>query len=240
MLRLLVALLLMANAGFYAWHVGWLAPLLGTQATPGREPQRLQEQVHAERLIVLTSGHSATTADPTSVPPEPSTQAPASEASGANTESAATCLEAGPFTVDEQRQVQLLLSKALPATPWNTQTVAVPGLWLVYMGPYPDAETVQRKQLELRRIRNLSFEEVRSPASLRMGLSLGRFNVEAQALASLESMKLRGVRTARVVNLRAPSDQIVVRVPQTQAGDPQRLAGLPLPTGKGFVACETR
>lgn len=237
MLRLLVVLLLMANAGFYAWHVGWLTPLLGTQAAAGRDPQRLHEQVNAERLIVLSpSGQIQALGIPTptmrSVPPT-DTATSAAAASGA-------CLEAGPFNEDEQRQVQILLSKALPASAWTTQTVAVPGLWLVYMGPYPDADTVQRKQTELRRIRNLSFEEVRSPASLRMGLSLGRFNVEAQAQAALESMKLRGVRTARVVNLRAPSNQMVVRVAQTQADDAQRLSSLPLPAGKGFVACEPR
>lgn len=236
MLRLLVVLLLMANAGLYAWQAGWLAPLLGTPAPTGRDPQRLREQVHAERLIVLGPGEPRPAAAPT--PARPAPLAASSNDVGAG--DAGSCLEAGPFNEDEQRQVQTLLARALPATAWTTRTVAVPGLWLVYMGPYPDADTVQKKQTELRRIRNLSFEEVRSPASLRMGLSLGRFNVEDQAQAALESMKLRGVRTARVVNLRAPSTQRVVRIPQTQAGDTQRLSDLALPSGKDFEACEPR
>jgi hypothetical protein len=239
MLRLLVVLLLMANAGFFAWHQGWLDPMLGASATSGHDPQRLKEQVHPERLILQAP--LATPLAP-GVATAPVVVAPSAQASNADSASAnaAACLEAGPFTPDEQRQVQQALSKTLPANSWTTQTAAVPGLWLVYMGPYADQDTLQRKQLELRRIKNLNFEEVRSPANLVMGLSLGRFNIESQAQATLESMKQRGVRTARVVTLRQPMDLAVVRIAQAQPEWQARLSSLPVPAGKGFVSCDTR
>jgi hypothetical protein len=239
MLRLLVVLLLMANAGFFAWHQGWLDPMLGTSATPGRDPQRLKAQVHPERLIVQAPMVPPSAPNTASAPMAMAQSSQASSADSAPT-TAMACLEAGPFTPDEQRQVQQALGKTLPANSWTTQTAAVPGLWLVYMGPYADQDTLQRKQLELRRIKNLNFEEVRSPANLVMGLSLGRFNIESQAQATLESMKQRGVRTARVITLRQPMDLAVVRIPQVQAEWQARLSSLPVPAGKGFVSCETR
>jgi len=56
MLRLLVAVLLLANLGYFAWTRGALA-LFG--AEPARfsetEPQRLQQQVRPEMLRIRTN-----------------------------------------------------------------------------------------------------------------------------------------------------------------------------------------
>lgn len=129
------------------------------------------------------------------------------------------------------------MARVLPKGAWTTQAVAVPGLWFVYMGPYPDAETLERKQAELRRIKPLNFEEVRSPSSLAMGFSLGRYGSEDQADAALESLRLRGVRTARVVNARPPMSLTVLKVAQATGAAQARLSELSLPAGKAFKAC---
>lgn len=161
----------------------------------------------------------------------------AAEASSTPAPMDARCLEAGPFTVDESRQATTQMARVLPKGAWTTQAVAVPGLWLIYMGPYPDAETLERKQAELRRIKPLNFEEVRSPSSLAMGFSLGRYGNENLANAALESMRLRGVRTARVVNARPPMSLTVLKVAQADSATQARLSTMPLPAGKGFIAC---
>jgi hypothetical protein len=247
MLRLIVVLLLMANAAFYAWHRGWLDAVLGTTTQGQQDPQRRSQQVNPERLIVVgaqaldpDSAFPASAADAArpvapSTTAEASSQAPA--ASSAPPQIDARCLEAGPFTVDESRQATAQMARVLPKGAWTTQAVAVPGLWLIYMGPYPDAETLERKQAELRRIKPLSFEEVRSPSSLAMGFSLGRYGNENLANAALESMRLRGVRTARVVNARPPMSLTVLKVAQADSANQARLSSLPLPAGKGFIAC---
>jgi hypothetical protein len=263
MLRLIVVLLALANGAFYAWHAGWL-PALGAAAPEGSNGgSRLAEQVHPERLWVLTASgagaapapapasatESASAADTlaASVASTPGSQTSsasvsASEAqtpasTSATTTAAAQCLEAGPFTPDENRQALLQVGKVMPKGSWSTQAVSVPGLWLVYMGPYPDAESLQRKLVELRRLKNLSFEEVRSPSNLALGVALGRFADERQANASLETMRLRGVRTARVVNARPAMELMVLRVPQASESDQSKLSAVPLPAGKGFIAC---
>ncbi len=249
MLRTLVLLLLLANAGFFAWQEGWLdGPLGGASVRQqGREPQRLKQQVNPERLIVLapeiTGGTTATI--PASEATASGADGAASIASGAASVAALTsplsgeaaCREAGPFTPEEFKQASALLTQRLPAGSWTAQTVTVQGLWLVYMGPYPDLDTYQRKQTELRRIKGLVFEEVRSPAKLAMGLSLGRFSNEEQALAALETMKLKGVRTAYVVSVRPTMDFSVIRVAQARPDLQRLMPGLPLPAGKGFAPC---
>jgi hypothetical protein len=261
MLRLIVVLLALANGAFYAWHAGWLAALGSASPEARSGGNRLAEQVHPERLLVLTASGAAAT--PASSPtPGPASAAESTAAAGALAASVAStpgsqaaaspepqtpasatikaasqCLEAGPFTPDENRQALLQVGKVMPKGSWSTQAVSVPGLWLVYMGPYPDADALQRKLVELRRLKNLSFEEVRSPSNLALGVSLGRFADERQANASLETMRLRGVRTARVVNARPAMELMVLRVPQASEADQGKLSAVPLPAGKGFIAC---
>lgn len=258
MLRALVVVLILANMGFFAWREGWLGGHL-SQAHAGREPERLKAQVHPERLVVEppaaasgpATGKDADTpgkapaASEAGSAPASGTDASARPANGAATAGASAvavaagpvCMEAGPFTPAEQRQVTPQLAQ-LASGSWALQNVAVQGLWLVYMGPYGDAEALSRKQDELRRIRGLNFEEVRSPANLAMGVSLGRYNQEAQAHNALETLRQRGIRTARVVTVRPAQEVAVVRVPQAGLAIQRVLAGMTLPAGKGFGACK--
>lgn len=252
MLRALVLVLILANVGFLAWREGWLGDSLSNPQA-GREPYRMKAQVHPDRLLIVppqaaaASGAGSEAAPgsgddapapaspPASGPSVPTSAAPAS-ANLVSTSASPVCMEAGPFTQAEQRQVAPQLAQ-LPGGSWSSQNVAVQGLWLVYMGPFGDQESYERKQVELRRIRGLNFEEVRSPANLAMGLSLGRYNQESQAQAALETLRQRGIRTARVVTVRAAQDLTVVRVQQAGLAVQRVLAGLSLPAGKAFGAC---
>jgi hypothetical protein len=229
MLRSLVLILLLVNATFFAWSQGWLNRVVGVQPESQHEPQRLALQIQPDKLVLVR--------------PAPTT-APASAASSARLQAEAPtakpttlCIEAGPFTATEYPQVETTLKPLLPANSWRSDTVAVQGLWMVYMGPYGDADTLARKQTELKRIKGLSFEEVRTPAPLAAGLSLGRFTSLNDATTALNNFKLRGIRTARVVNLRAPMELQLVRVAQASEAMQGALAGVKLPQGKGFTAC---
>lgn len=53
MLRILVAVLLVANVAFFALSRGWLKPLLSLSTHNEREPQRLAAQVNPQQLRVL-------------------------------------------------------------------------------------------------------------------------------------------------------------------------------------------
>lgn len=280
MLRSLVLILLIVNAAFLAWSQGWLKPIVGVQPDAQHEPARLQQQLHADRIAVLSEAHPASAAAPSSAAdtanaasaastavtpssapsPTPSAAVAASAASvgsaglsaapnapsaavaatataPSNAEAAGICLQAGPFRTEDMAQVSTTLKALLPNGGWATQPAITPGVWLVYMGPYPDAEFYARKLSELRRIKGLNFEEVNSPPALAQGLSLGRYTSLPEAQAGLAAMKLRGIRTARVVVLRPPAEMQLVRVAQAPMRTQVALSGAKLPQGKAFSAC---
>ena len=66
MLRLLILLLLLANATYFAWSHGALAQL-GLAPTHQTEPERLQQQVQPE-LLLVTPATSAPTMSALPVP----------------------------------------------------------------------------------------------------------------------------------------------------------------------------
>jgi len=50
-------------------------------------------------------------------------------------------------------------------------------------------------------------------------------------------MRNRGIRTARIVNLRPSMEVQVLKVPQATVNMQVALAGMKLPLGKGFSPC---
>ena len=208
MLRLLVLTLLLANGLFFAWSQGLLKPY-GWAPSPQGEPQRLAQQFHPEQMRLLRSGErrpdaqAAATAQPSSQPTE--------------------CLRAGLF---DERQADVLrqaLTPALPTGAWVLERGTDPGRWIVYMGKYPDNETMNKKLAELRsRGLDIRFEPLLNPA-LAPGLSLGGFPAEAAANEALAQFAARGVRTARVVQERAAVSGQWVRLPAADTALKQRL-----------------
>jgi hypothetical protein len=215
MLRLLVAALLVANLVFWGWHFPPIAQALGLVATePGREPQRLKQQHHPELIQLMPAGASLAAAEPAAGPPA------AASASAAP----ALCLEAGPLTDSAANAALRELAQAgVPAGSWVDSRRELPGRWIIYMGRYPEREALQRKIEELRRL-NLNFSELKSPPDLAPGLALGEFGTQADAQARLD--KLRGVRTARVVQLPSPGGEHHIRIDRVQGAAADKLAAL--------------
>ncbi|MGL4809052.1 MAG: SPOR domain-containing protein, partial [Giesbergeria sp.] len=106
MLRLTVIVLLLANAGYYAWSQGHLAEW-GLAPAPQGEPQRLQQQIRPEavRLAGEPVRPPARPAPVAAPVPEPSAAQASAEAPPASVPVAATeparpageCLQAGVF-----------------------------------------------------------------------------------------------------------------------------------------------
>lgn len=255
MLRSLVLILLIVNTAFFAWSQGWLNAWIGVRPDAQHEPQRLTQQLHPERIAIVPvaqrdpsararpgkAAASAPAAPPPSEVASAGASAPVSASlPAARPPEATLCIEAGPFNADDAGAAdRAMRSAALPPTTWTRQSVAVGGQWMVYMGPYPDDDLYARKLTELRRIKNLNFDEVRSPASLAQGFSLGRFPSEADAETRLTSLRQRGIRTARVVTVRAAGQVQYLRVPQATVRMQVTLSGIKLPQGKSFTACRS-
>lgn len=247
MTRVLVLLLVLANAAYFAWTRGALKPW-GMAPSPRTEPQRSQDQIEPAAVRLLTpaaapptapastpSGPPAIPADaPASAPAGPAA-APASAASSAA--AAGECLQSGPFTDPQWALLQDTLRTTLPSTVWTVENRVEPARWIVYMGRYADAEAVRRKRGELG-VLKVPSEPLRNPA-LEPGLSLGGHATEAEAKAALEALGRRGVRTARVARERDEVRSHVVRVPAAGPALKPQLASLqPMLAGKAFQPCD--
>lgn len=198
MLRLLVLLLLVANAGYFAWTRGLLAQY-GYAPAIQSEPQRLTQQIRPEAVRILSPA-------PTGGASAPAAVAPAAAASSATAEGTATvaaaapathCLQAGLFSEEQTGSLRTLLESSLPAGQWVFENGVEPARWMVYMGKYSSAEAVTKKKGELRQLR-VSFEALNNPA-LEPGLSLGSFATQEEATTELARIATRGVKTAKVI-----------------------------------------
>ncbi|MDF1483915.1 SPOR domain-containing protein [Ramlibacter sp. H39-3-26] len=213
MLRFLVVVLMLANAGYWAWSHGLLRDA-GLAPVDESEPQRVAQQIRPEALQLLSADEARRAA---AAPP-----------------SAVECLQAGIYD-DSQAAALRNAAAALPAGSWSVDATVVPARWMVYMGRYADDEALARKKAELR-ARRVLFE---SPgAALEPGLSLGSFATQAEAQDALAALTQRGVRTARVQQERAEVRGFTLRLPAVDAAlRPQLDALRPALAGKALRAC---
>jgi hypothetical protein len=219
MLRLLLLLLLIANALFFAWTRGWLAPAAPPPGRGDREPERLAAQVRPESVVVVgpQAAASAVAARP-------------------------ACLEAGPLSDDEVGPaIEALNSAGLPEGSWRSEPVERPGRWAIYFGPLADSASLRAKEEGLARMK-LAPQPVTAPPELVPGLMLAPHDERAAADAALAGLVQRGVLGARVVALPPPPLQHWLRVPQADADLQARLLALKAPAlagvpGAGFIAC---
>lgn len=216
MLRLIVLLLLLANAAFFAWSRGLLVAW-GIAPVTQSEPQRLTQQILPEALRML----NADEARPVEV--------------AAAVAKAAECLQAGPFEDALVAPLRTSLG-GWPAGSWALEPTVEPARWIVYMGKYPSTEAVIKKKGELRQI-GVSFQAVVNPA-LEPGLSLGSFKTENEANDHLTTLSERGVHTARVVVERPEQRGQLLKLPavddtlRTRVEDLKAALG-----GKALRAC---
>lgn len=181
MLRLIVLLLLLANAGFHAWSQGLLLPW-GLGPVQQAEPQRLQQQIRPEAVRVLRPDELRRVEGQVAQAPRPP-----------------ECLQSP--TLDEAQATALRAAlDTWPAGSWSIDPAVEPARWIVYMGRYAGVEQVARKRAELRQL-GISFEALGNP-ELEPGLSLGGHPTEAAANQQLQALAERGVRTARVLQER--------------------------------------
>ena len=209
MLRLAVIVLLLANAGYYAWSQGLLRPL-GYAPQEQSEPQRMNQQIRPETLQILKANPSKTSsASPSQATAANDSPTPPTTPAASPPADSAECLQAGVFD-DRQAEALRTAAAGLPAGSWTLEPTPIPGRWMVYMGRFDDIETLARKRAELR-ARKVDHD--RAGGTLELGLSLGRFASKEAAERELTNLGTKGVRTARVIQERAEAPGFTLRLP---------------------------
>jgi cytochrome c553 len=257
MLRLVIWLLVLANAGYFAWTQGYLAPL-GLAPVEQREPERLQAQLKPEALRLLNGPRAEAPAPaPVPVPPvaapapaalaaetpatapeqaaEPARSTSPEPASPAPT-AATRCWVAGGFTAPQAEALRTALAgTGLARSSWQLNESKTGGRWVVYMGRYND-EQLDRKRAELRLL-DVPFRTL--PAPLGPGLALGTYSSEEAAQQGLQDVGKKGVRTARVVQERAEGVVWTLRLPAVTDAQRETVTGLGAAmAGKKLQPCE--
>ena len=193
MLRLVVLLLVLLNGAYYAWSHGMLRAY-GWAPAEQSEPQRLEQQLRPEAIRILQPEEGRKAEQVALTPPKPP-----------------ECLQAGLFDEAQTETLRKALEALLPPTAWSLETSVEPARWIIYMGKFPNAAAQDKKRVELEKMK-LKLQPLDN-AELQLGLSLGRFETQAQAQAEFNALQKRGVRTARVVQERAEVRQSQLRIP---------------------------
>ncbi len=193
MLRLAVLLLVLLNAGYYAWSQGMLRAY-GWAPAEQNEPERLKQQLRPEAIRILQPEEGRKAEQVALTPPK-----------------APECLQAGLFDEAQTATLRKALESLLPPTAWSLETSVEPARWIIYMGKFPNAAAQDKKRAELEKMK-LKLQPLDN-TELQLGLSLGRFETQAQAQAEFNALQKRGVRTARVLQERAEVRQSQLRIP---------------------------
>jgi len=223
MLRLFVLLLVLANAGYYAFSQGLLAAY-GLGPATQAEPQRMAQQIKPEALRILNP-QETTQLESATLPAQAMANVSVTE-----------CLQVGMFNEEQTMVLRERLVSTLPQGSWVIESALVPARWLVYMGKYNSDEAVVNKRSELRGL-GVSFEALNN-ASLEPGLSLGNFTTQPEAEAELARIARKGVKTAKVVQERAEQRGQRLKLAAVDPALRSQLAAIkPQLAGKALQTC---
>jgi hypothetical protein len=218
-LKGLAALLLLVNLSFLAYTYGLGAALGWLPANPS-EPQRLNAQVQAESLHILSAvpvnraqpvlgpaPAAASAAEEAPAPMPPTAYVPGDQPPSDPVQAKALSPEVPPSSCKQSQVLsksrltkarQALEAMAAPpkgATRWEDATE--PDKWIIYLGRFANDEALARKTQQLEQM-DMSFE-VLDDAELSPGVSVGTYPTQADAVQALTLLNRRGLRLARVI-----------------------------------------
>lgn len=214
-MRTLVLILVLANALLFGWTRGWLDGVTGLPVNAGREPQRLNRQLHPERIEQLDKAAVAAL-------------------------SQSACLELGPLDGDPAlAAAQAALRSANLGVDWITRSSEQAGQWVVATIRLENPDFRARKEATYRQLK-LDFEPLSGLPAEQPSLVLSRHASAAEASAELLSLDKRGLKGLRVLQLQAPKVRHLLVLPQADgllAGKLKALKDAAL--NGGFKPCST-
>ncbi|KQV55047.1 SPOR domain-containing protein [Duganella sp. Root336D2] len=196
MLKLIFALLLVANAALFAYGEGYLGQFSGNE----REPARLQKQQNANKLLLVSASKAESAVAAVAPPPPVPRDEPA----------ATVCLEVGNFVLDDARKFENRLAPLELGDRQQRRNVSEQEVssYIVHIPPQATRAAAEKKADELRELGVTNFFILNDSSPLKWGISLGVFRTEAAAQAQLAALVKQGVQSARVAPRYASSKQV--------------------------------
>jgi hypothetical protein len=189
--------LLAANVVWFAASQGYL----GNVASDEHEPARLQNQLGAEKMIVLSAQEAQETLTAATVVEDAPALAPeAPPAPKPVPVAALVCTEVSNLREADARRFDARLAKLdlgtravrreVPPTDFSS--------YIVFIPPQPTKEAADRKAAELKALDVTNFFIMNADSPMKWAISLGVFKSEAAAQTQLAALVKQGVHSAKV------------------------------------------
>jgi cell division protein FtsN len=209
-MKLAFLVLALANLAFFAWQQG----VFGGLPDAGREPERVNRQVEAERVRVLTQQEvQALRAKTREAPRDAAPAAPTSSAGPALIAAAdlagAACVEVGDFTIENAGRVRQRLESLAIGDRLSIRSVETPGGFMVYVPPFKTRAEVDKRADELRKAGVKELLVIGDNSPMRNGIALGSFKDQDLANRHAADLDRRGIKGVRVAE--KPSSVQVTR-----------------------------
>jgi len=198
---------------------------LGSFRTETREPARLKNQLHAEKITLLTQGQATAPAEAVTpaAAPAPATPAPAPTAP-----QVFACTEVGNFVLADARKFEARLEPLELGERQSRRNVAGQDIssYMVFIPPQGSKEGADRKAGELKQLGVTNYFIMGEGSPQRWGISLGVFKSETSAQSHLASLQKQGVHSARVAPRYSASKQLAYQFRNLDAATRARLAAI--------------
>jgi hypothetical protein len=224
-MKFLLGLLLLGNAGLFAYHQGYLAEIFPDAHEPwrmaGLQADKVR-QISAEQANTLANGTqvsglanpsasglantlgntSAGASGETGNGPQAASATlastpPAPPPATPTTPVAPVCLDVGDFSVADAKRFEAELRPLALGERQARRNVQEVSQYVVQIPPLGSKEAADKKAGELRGLKVTDFYIINDPNSpLRWSISLGVFKIKAAAQSHLEILNSKGVRSA--------------------------------------------
>jgi hypothetical protein len=191
--------LLAANAVWFAASQGYL----GNVTSDEHEPARLQNQLGAEKMIMLSAQAAQETLAAATVVEEAPALAPDAPPESRPVPAPAAalvCTEVSNLREADARRFDARLAKLDLGTRPVRREVAPTDFssYIVFIPPQPSKEAADRKAAELKALDVTNFFIMNADSPMKWAISLGVFKSEAAAQTQLAALVKQGVHSAKV------------------------------------------
>lgn len=221
MLKFVFWCLLCMNGLLLAYGQGMLGNFTGNE----REPARLSNQLHADKLVLLAAAPAPAQAQ--SAPPAPEVAA-----------QPLACFEVGNFAQAEARRFEARLAPLELGDRQSRRAIATTEVtsYMVMMPPQGSKEAADRKAAELKALGVTNFYIMSDASPLKWAISLGVFKSDAAAQSQLAALARQGVHSARVSPRAAQASKIAYQFRGIDAAAKAKVDDF----AASFPALETR
>lgn len=216
-MRAFVFLLILVNLLFLAWTQGYL----GSSSNP--DSLRVQQQLLADQIRIVARDE----------PPAETTRTE-SAAKAIENKTVQDCILLSDLPIAEVVRFESLLSEKWPAFKAERTKIAGSASYWVFIPPMASKHEADNKAAELKKLGIPEFYIVQENGPNNRAISLGLFSSREAATSSLEMLRSKGVKSARIAerNAKPLSASLEIHGPEAQSEALRQALAEALPDSK--------